>query len=49
MNRAPANFPILLNRFNDVKNALIPIKMIDVIAPADSSPIPLNLQKSNMS
>lgn len=30
---APANFPILLNRLSPVKNALIPIKIMDTIVP----------------
>lgn len=30
---APANFPILLNRFNPVKNAAIPINKMETIVP----------------
>ena len=29
----PANFPILLNKFNPVRKALIPIKTIETIVP----------------
>ncbi len=30
---APANFPILLNKFKPVKNAEIPIKIMETIVP----------------
>ena len=45
---APANFPIALNKFNDVKNALIPIKIIATTLPALSVSNPLYLQISEI-
>lgn len=44
----PANFPILLNRFRDVRNALNAIKIIATIAPDVSVSQPLNLQISDI-
>ena len=41
---APANFPILLNRFSEVKNALIKIRIIETIVLLVSVSSPLYLQ-----
>ena len=41
---APANFPILLNKFSPVKNALIPISTIETIVPDICLSNPLYLQ-----
>ena len=43
---APANFPILLNMFNPVKNALIAINIIETIVPELSCDNPLYLHTS---
>lgn len=44
----PANFPILLNKFKEVKNAVTPIKIIETIVPEVSISHPLYLQISDI-
>ena len=41
---APANFPILLNKFKPVKNAEIPINKMETIVPEICVSKPLSLQ-----
>ena len=45
---APANLPILLNTFIEVRKALIKISDIDTIVPARVSDAPLKMQYSNI-